>query len=200
MSGRRQQGFTLLEIMVAALITTIVVASAYTGLTSAAKNRQKIEARFDRFQEIQLSVRLLTQDLYQVQPRPVRDLVGQDQLPAIMTADSDNGIEMTVGGYNNPLNLRRSEQQRVGYEIEDNILYRVQWLVLDRTQASVPIRKKLLEDVLSMSIRFLDAQQDWKESWPPPAGSSIRQMPQAVEITVEIEDVGIIRRVVELAG
>lgn len=198
--ARPQRGFTLIEILVASFITAVILVLAYSTITAAARDRQRIESRFERFQSVQLAMRLITQDLSQIQPRPVRDLIGQGILPAIMTAESSNGIEMTIGGYSNPLQLPRSQQQRVGYEIEDDTLFRSQWLVLDRTQGSIPSRRKLLDGVLAITARFMDPQLEWKDTWPSPDGETSRTLPRAVEITVEFEDIGVIRRIVEVAG
>lgn len=198
---RRQRGFTLLEILVAAFITGLMLISAYTVIAKSGSHRQRIEARFDRLQEVQLAVRLMTKDIAQIQPRAVRDIIGQSQLPAVMTGDGDGGIEMTVGGYSNPLNLQRSQQQRVGYEIEEDSLYRVQWMVLDRTQGSVPIRRPLLDKVLNMNMRFMNRQLEWSNSWPQQTdGGNLQDLPVAIEFTIELEDFGIMRRVVEVAG
>lgn len=196
-----QRGFTLLEILVASFITGLMLITAYTTLAKSGSHKQRIEARFDRLQQVQLAMRLLTKDIGQIQPRAVRDIIGQSQLPAVMTGDSDGGIEMTVGGYNNPLNLQRSQQQRVGYEIEENTLYRVQWMVLDRTQGSIPIRRELLENVNSIAMRFMNRQLEWVTSWPPQNdGTNLQELPVAIEVTIEVEDFGVMRRVVEVAG
>lgn len=197
----RQRGFTLLEILVAAFITGLMLITAYTTIAKSGAHQQRIEARYDRMQEVQLAMRLLTKDIAQIQPRPVRDLVGQSQLSAVMTAESEGGIEMTVGGYSNPLNLQRSQQQRVAYQLEDDSLYRSQWLVLDRTQGSVPIRRQLLDGVTGLSVRFMNRQLEWTQSWPQSRdGPDLRSLPVAIEVTLETEDLGVMRRLVEVAG
>ncbi len=197
---QRQSGFTLVEVLIAWGIVAIILALAYQGISRAAGNRVSIEKRFDRFQEIQLAMRILSKDIAQLQPRPVRDLLGQGQLPSIMTGESNGGIELTVGGHRNPLNLARSEQQRVAYEIEEDKLFRSQWQVLDRTQGSLPIRRPLLEGVNAISVRFMNRQLEWQDSWPPPDSESFRDIPKAVEITLELDDMGLIRRVIEVVG
>ncbi len=197
----RQRGFTLLEILVAAFITGLMLITAYTTIAKSGTHKQRIEARYDRLQEIQLAMRLITKDIAQIQPRPVRDLVGQSQLSAVMTAESEGGIEMTVGGYGNPLNLQRSQQQRVAYQIEEDALYRSQWLVLDRTQGFIPIRRKLVENINAMSVRFMNRQLEWTDSWPQSRdGGNLQELPLAIEITIELEDFGTLRRIVEIAG
>lgn len=195
----RQRGFTLIEILVAFTITAIIMVAAGSGLSRISKNRVSLETRFDAMQKLQMAIRVLSRDIEQVQPRGVRDLVGQDQLAAVLTADSDAGMEMTVGGYSNPLKLPRSQLQRVGYELEDDILYRIHWPVLDRTQGTLPVRRKLLEGVLSMNARFMDVSGDWSQSWPAAGATDARSLPRAIEVTLDIENVGIIRRVIEVA-
>ena len=197
----RQRGFTLLEILVAAFITGLMLITAYSTIAKSGTHKQRIEARYDRLQEIQLAMRLITKDIAQIQPRPVRDLVGQSQLAAVMASESVGGLEMTVGGYSNPLNLRRSQQQRVAYQIEDDALYRSQWLVLDRTQGSIPIRRKLVNEINSMSVRFMNRQLEWSDSWPQSRDdTNLQDLPLAIEVTIELEDFGTLRRIVEVAG
>ncbi|MEM7083500.1 MAG: type II secretion system minor pseudopilin GspJ [Pseudomonadota bacterium] len=201
LNKQRQAGFTLIEIVVVVGLLAIVTALAWTAISQAGRNRVKLEARFEQLQEIQIAMQVITRDLAQIQPRPVRDLVGQGQLAAVMTAESEGGIEMTVGGYSNTLNLKRSQQQRVAYQIEDDTLYRSHWLVLDRTQGSVPVRRELIEGILSMNVRFMTRQLEWTESWPLSRdGAGLQDLPVAIEVTLESETMGIVRRIIEVAS
>jgi hypothetical protein len=53
-----------------------------------------------------------------------------------------------------------------------------------------------LKDVQSLKLRFMDEQRAWQDAWP--ALSSNRdapaKLPRAVEFTVELVDLGIVRR------
>ncbi|MFK8032467.1 MAG: type II secretion system minor pseudopilin GspJ [Gammaproteobacteria bacterium] len=199
--SKKQRGFTLLEILVAAFITGLMLITAYTTIAKSGSHKQRLEARYERLQEIQLAMRLLTIDIAQIQPRPVRDIIGQSQLAAVMTAESEGGIEMTVGGYKNPLNLQRSQQQRIGYELEEDKLFRSQWQVLDRTQGSLPFRRQLLTGVNSLTVRFMNRQLEWSNSWPQQRdGGNLQELPIAIEVTIEVEEFGVLRRIIEVAG
>jgi len=92
----------------------------------------------------------------------------------------------------------------VAYRLEDTKLKRDYWTVLDRTLAAEPVTTTLVDRVKSVHLRFMDAARAWHDEWPPLGGTagpdSARQRPIAVEITLELEDWGLIMRLVEVAG
>ncbi|MFK7886196.1 MAG: type II secretion system minor pseudopilin GspJ [Gammaproteobacteria bacterium] len=200
--ARRQRGFTLLEVLVASAIFAIIMTITVLAIRAAFENTGRLEENLDRFKEIQRAVQLMTRDLSQIQPRSVRDIIGNDRVPALTTGGDGGGIEMTTGGWNNPANLRRSVLQRVGYQIEDDTLYRVRWPVLDRTQGTIPLRRPVLEGILALQMRFFDERGDDSEDWPPLGGGGnsigFAARPRAVEFTFELEDYGVISRLVEV--
>ena len=153
--------------------------------------------RMDRLQAVQRTVRLLTEELQQLAPRPVRDEMGDDLGPALDT-DFQSGfaIELTHGGWNNPLVLPRSTLQRSAYRIEDDELVRYHWMVLDRTLSNLPNEIVLLDGVEELRFRFLQANGDWTELSVP---LGARQRPRAAEILLSLADEGEIRRIVEIA-
>lgn len=200
--GSAQRGFTLVEVLVASTIFAIVMSLAFTSIRGAARQRDAIKETMERFTQVQRAVQLMTRDLSQLQPRPVRDIIGNDRIPALTTGGDGGGIELTTGGWSNPAGLRRSVLQRVGYQVEEDTLYRVQWPVLDRTQSTLPTRRPLLEGIMQLQMRFFDLTGNDSEDWPPLGGvggvSGFAARPVAVEFTFELEDYGIISRLVEI--
>jgi general secretion pathway protein J len=157
----------------------------------------------DRLQAIQRTVRYLGGDLMQAVPRPVRDELGDGFLPAMRTdLGSIFALELTHGGWSNPAGLPRGTLQRSAYRLEDGELIRYHWTVLDRTFANKPIETVLLDDVESLLFRYLQANGEWIEQWPPlsvQGAASYRLRPRAVEIVLTLQDEGEIRRVFEVA-
>ncbi|MEO1573845.1 MAG: type II secretion system minor pseudopilin GspJ, partial [Pseudomonadota bacterium] len=198
-----QRGFTLIEVLVASVIFAVIMSVGFVALQNATGHRDAVDDTIERFAEIQRAVQLMSRDLSQVQPRSVRDLLGSDRVPALTTGTDGGGIEMTTGGWANPAGLSRSVLQRVGYQIEEDILYRVQWPVLDRTQGTLPTRRPVLEGVQGLQVRFFDSQGNDSEDWPPLSGggpgTSFGMRPRAVEFSFQLEDYGLITRLVELA-
>ena len=202
-AARRQRGFTLIEILVALAVFAILAALAYGALSQTLTSAELLNERMDRLQAVQRTVRLLTQDFMQLTPRPVRDELGDNFEPALQTSlISGFALEMTRGGWNNPIVLPRATLQRVAYRIEEDELIRYHWRVLDRTLANEPIGVTLLDGVDSIVFRFMQSNGDWTEQWPPqsaPGQLGLRTRPRAVELTITLEDEGEIIRLLEVA-
>jgi len=200
---RRQHAFTLIEVLVAMAIFAVLAAMAYGTLNQTLLSAEILNDRMDRLQALQRTVRMLTDDLQQLAPRPVRDELGGNFRPALDTGfQSGFAIEMTRGGWSNPIVLPRSTMQRAAYRLEDDELIRYQWNTLDRTISNEPVAVALINGVEGIQFRFFQENGEFTEQWPPlstqgPGGARLR--PRAVEITLLLEDVGEIVRLVEVA-
>lgn len=219
----RTHGFTLIELVVALFITAIMFAIGYGELEQALKSRQEVEQQSARMLAIQHAVRIIEQDFELLQPRPVRNLVGDGYLPALI-AGSSNGqlintagssaslgtatplVTFTRGGWTNPTGVQRSELQRVSYAVQNGTLVRAYWPVLDATLEDTVISRVLLDHVKGFSLRFMDAGHRWQTQWPATAlsanqqGMLLRSRPIAVEVTLDLDDWGVLVRDIEVAG
>jgi general secretion pathway protein J len=197
------RAFTLIEVLVSLAIFAILAALAYGALGQTLDSAELLNDRMDRLQAIQRTMRHLSEDFQQLSPRPIRDELG-DGFGAALDTDFQSGfaLELTHGGWSNPIVLPRSTLQRSAYRIEDDELIRYYWRVLDRTLSNEPLSVTLLDGVESIFFRFLQADGEWTEQWPPgnrPGGLGSRQRPRAVEIILTLTDEGEISRLVEVA-
>ena len=115
-------------------------------------------------------------------------------------------LSFTRGGWANPAGVPRSELQRVSYLLRDNKLIRQHLPVLDTTAATAVVERELLDQVEAVSFRFMDESLIWSATWPtsplqslPPA-TLLRARPVAVEVTIRLKDLGVITRIIEVAG
>jgi general secretion pathway protein J len=242
MAARRHHGFTLIELLVALFITAIMFAFGYRALDEAFKSRREVDQQSARLIAVQQALRTLEQDFELLQPRPVRNLIGDGYMPALVAPQnsavgglgtSSGGIGLsssspfgsgsalgsnsadgsttplvtfTRGGWTNPVGLQRSELQRVSYTLEKGVLMRQYYPVLDATEAALPVKRPLIDQVKNFSLRFMDAGHNWQNGWPPitsGAGTATiapRLRPVAVEVTIELEDWGVLVRHIEVAG
>ncbi len=77
----RQRGFTLIEIVIAVMITAILFAMAYGAINQAVGNRGRLQENSARLRAVQFAVRSMVQDFSQLTPRPVREPIGNDGNP-----------------------------------------------------------------------------------------------------------------------
>lgn len=202
----RARGFTLVEVLVAIFIFAIVSAIAMGGYNQLVKQSDIVDAGAARTRAVQQTMQRMNLDFTSLEPRPVRQPLGDGLVPALR-ADEKSGaaelVEFTHSGWSNPAGVPRSTLQRVAYRIEDNKLIREYWLALDRTMTSEPESAELLDGVKSLKFRFMDPNRTWHDQWPPLGYSPAEApwvRPIAVEITLELEDWGELKRLVEVSG
>jgi len=209
--GRRSKGFTLLEVLLAMAITAMIGAMAAAGLSAAINAASRHGEMVRRLGEVQTAIGWVVRDLRQSVNRPIVDARG-DKQPALVGGDDEARLlEFTHSGWDNARGQRRSSLQRVHYRLDaDRNLWRDHWLVLDRIDDEDHLQQvKLLSGVQSFKVQFLNGsassarQQtlggEWVEQWPVNKGD-LDKMPLAVQFDIDIDGIGMIRRVVGLAN
>lgn len=223
----RQQGFTLIEVMVAVAISLVIATLSYGFLSSAITAKDSSDEALVTVNQLETVFQLLATDLHHVVDRDLPSaavgLGSEDPAPAFMGGDSTNrGANYLLGdyvlrfardGWANPLQQPRSDLQRVGYRWFDGQLWRDYWPERNQPLDEEPTGQRLLiDDVKAIRIRFLpfSAKQvngaAWQNVWPPQeenqqaANGVDRTLPAAVEITLTMEEVGDVQRIISLPG
>jgi general secretion pathway protein J len=198
------RGFTLIELLVAMAISAVLAIMTYGGFQKIQAISISASAATGRINDVQMALRRLEQDLGQAAPRPVRDPVGDSYRPAVFGDEGQQyRLEFTRFGWANPLGLTRSTQERVAYYLDEDRLVRRHWLVLDGTLALEPVDTAILEGVGDFDIRFLGGSREWLPRWPPGGAegpAALRIRPLAIEITLDIDGMGTIVRLIEVRG
>lgn len=197
---KRQTGFTLLELLIASIIFAIMAIMAYGGLNNVILNSESSKLAMKRLQKVQQCIALLDRDFSQIIQRSIRDEFGVTQPYLTAGNNIDNLVEFTRGGRVNPASLLRSSMLRVAYRFDDTTLTRIQWQQLDRAQGAEPKKTDIIDDVESVTLRFLDDKGKWQDQWPPQNAVTINQQglitisPVALEIILHLSDWGEVRR------
>lgn len=204
--GSGVRGFTLIEVLLAMVITAFIALMAYQGLSAAVTAAEGLEAQTERLVDMQLPLAVLERDIRHAVARPITNEYGS-QDPAMSGGELEEYfIELTRRGRVNPGSAPRGDLQRVRYQLEGEQLWRESWGVLDRyTLDEAYQRTLLLDNVVRIRLAFLDSNSpgaptsrlggEWVENWQYPA-----QLPLAIDMSIELKDVGEIRRVFSIPG
>ncbi|WP_303902872.1 type II secretion system minor pseudopilin GspJ [Thiohalomonas denitrificans] len=195
---RKHRGFTLLELLVALGVFGVVAAMAFSGLRTVLDAREQTAQHAGRLAEVERTMLFLGRDVIQIVDRPIRDELG-DTRPALIGGEGHRALELTRSGWANPTGAQRSTLQRVAWELRDDNLFRSVWRVLDRAHDSEPYSVPMLREVRELTIRFLDADREWSDTWPPPQGNS-PALPLAISVSLELEDWGVVERLWMVPG
>ena len=164
---------------------------------------QWLEGHLERLSQLQIGMSLLQRDIEQAVKREIRDEFGDSQPAMYSGSFTDILLEFTRGGYPNPMALQRSGLQRVGYLLEEETLYRLTWPTLDRAQETEPRRSRLIDNIKSMELVFFDQQMRPHSEWPiknqETDNNPQNPLPKAIELTLELEKMGNIRRLFRVA-
>jgi general secretion pathway protein J len=189
----RQQGFTLLEVIVAVALFALVAALAYGGLDSVLSARAQLGEQAERLARLQFAVGQIERDVRAVAQRPVRDGFGQRQP---MLIGSSTGMELSRHGYGNALEAARAEIERAAYRRVDDRLQRLRWPVLDRAPGTLPEQVELLSGVTDFRLRYFARNGREYDRWPAPRSNEA--LPLRIELELEVEGIGTVRRLLEL--
>ena len=162
---------------------------AYSALANVFKSNEVITEQETKLKQLQRSMMFIERDLRQLVLRSRSSGYGQSPSPALDSGlDSEGVIEFTRAGNSNPTELPRSSLQRVRYTVDDEKLNRLSWNFVDHIDAE-PVKMLLLENVESLSFKFLDNKNNWLENW-----ASLTDIPIAIELTLEHKNWGEIVR------
>ncbi len=205
------RGFTLIEVLIAMAITLLILAGAFLTFNNLVSGLEVLRRASDHTHSLNRLWTFMSRDIRQFVNRPVRNEFGEQEPALWGGVQADDSLNLTRTGWHNPQQHLRSNMQRVRYLLEEGVLYRESYAVLDRTDRNEPRRVALLKDVLRFELSFLGTDAPlqpgaWDiEDWPLDWGVNARESglvgpPLAVAVTIEIDGFGDIRRLYEVPG
>lgn len=180
----KTKGFTLLEILVALFIFTIVAVIMAQVLHTVFVSQSSTEKRAGRLADLEIATLLFSHDLEQTINRPV---MNAKNIPEAAFIGTTNSITFTHGGLANPTGeIQRSTLQRCHYFLNKHEFMRQIWQTLDQTQTSQPLQRKLLDDVSDLRFEYLDSKGYFHNTWPPSESTKSAPLPRGVRMTLTL--------------
>ncbi len=121
---KSDQGFTLVEVLIAVFIFSLISVGTMTALTTALRGKAQMETKLEQIQQFEAARAIIKSDFENLILRQGRDALGGEEL-YVLSGGIDNLIAFTRNGVPNPAGLElRSELQRVAYVFESDALIR----------------------------------------------------------------------------
>ena len=187
MSLHRPRGFTLIELLVALFVLAILSVAGFRGLNAVMDARKAVEAETRKWQSLMFFFSRMEMDIALAVHRPVRDQRGEPQPEwvghSVPVTPDDGQLMLTRAGTDDEQSAQAGPQ-RIGYRLERDTIYLLRWMVLDQPANAKPKRYPLLEGVSEFGLRYMDANKQWNDVWPP-AGKT-EGIPVAVEVKLTL--------------
>lgn len=180
-AGPSEAGFTLIELLVALAIFALISVAGVMLLRSGSDTQIAVKKRLEKMALSHRLANSLEGDLAQAIARPVRNQAGEP-VPAFTQADAAVPgalFGFVRAGWSNFDATPRAGLQRVAYILEDGVLKRLSWPMLDGAAPSDAA--VLLENVTSARAEFRDDKGQWRTDW---SATDANAMPRAVALTV----------------
>lgn len=165
---RKFTGFTLLEILIALLIFSILSLILTSGLHTVIQTQSRAEVKAKRLRELQMALLILSRDIEQAIARPVTNAYGREEAAFVG--------ESTYFTFTHTGVLQRSR-----YEFHKKGLYRIVWPVLDVAAESKqrPSTRRLLNGVTALRFEYLGHDGHFTSEWQ---GLGDHPLPRAIRV------------------
>jgi general secretion pathway protein J len=172
-----QRGFTLIEVLLAIFIGSLLLTSVYGIFSSVSNAKNRLESEGESYHQVRIFFDRIGGELSSLRLIPVKQ---QAVLQSDRTLEGEPALEFTTELVS-PLLQQKGGVSRVRYELRRNdetaALYRSEQVLLADFAPSEAL--PFIEQLVDFQVRYYQNGQ-WQEQWP--AG----QPPEMLEITLEV--------------
>jgi general secretion pathway protein J len=183
-------GMTLIELLVALVIFAVLGVMGYRAASMAMDSRQRLAADMQRWRNIANLLQIVETDLTQFVDRPT-SVGGTAVATSLRLNRVDSGIELSFlkldGGGGRPA--------RRGYRFDGQQISQVRWPGTD--DVSTPQSYVVLENVVGLRFAVVGVDGQRYSVWPDTTSGSAAK-PAAIDVEMDLPDVGTIRRLVAM--
>jgi general secretion pathway protein J len=182
--NRPQQGFTLVEVLVAVSICSILLVTIYSVFTTMSGARTRVETEAEGYHQARIIFdrigREIRSSYVDPQAEKTRMRGGIDDRGVPFLALATTAGTPRQGGTGGVVLVRYELRQDAGEDSEKPALFRSE--TPDLAEGETPTTFRMASDIETLRVRFLH-DGEWRDEWPPDTGSG---PPQAVELTLSL--------------
>jgi general secretion pathway protein J len=199
------QGFTLLEILVAMAVFSLIGLASAGVISSVIESNDLSKQRISQLQALQRAMLTIERDIMQAMPRATR-IEGELNETVMVSGENvlsseADGIGFVRAGWHNPqLILPRSTLQAVGYRLQEGQLQRLYGNYVDNVIGYEPKIKTLLTGIEDFQITLLTNQEELEDRDKWLQEYTNKSLPLAISMTITSELFGTIERTFLLAN
>ncbi len=187
----RQQGFTLIEILIALAIFSIIALMTASAMHHILHTRNRIDKHSERLSVLQLALSRIEHDILQTVDRAVR---GNDMHMLAAFIGKSDYFELTRDGLINPRSReKRSNLERIAYVCSEDKLIRRNWVSLDNEDRSRYQDEILLNGLSHCHIAYLNHSlqilAEWREN-AVQVNQFKEPLPKAIQFDLIVKDWG----------
>lgn len=183
-------GMTLLELLIAVVIFSVLVAFSYRIVNVGVTSEQVTSIHAERLSAIQFAAHLMVRDIMQLQPRRTFRINMHEAHRSGLIIDNDS-IDFIRGGV---LSTRHASLERVRYIRDHDKIMRVSWAVFDGVAEENGKYSLILAGVRDMKVVIVDTYGIQHRRWP--VADNIT--PRYLELTITLNDVDTISRLIPI--
>ncbi|NBA96198.1 type II secretion system minor pseudopilin GspJ [Pseudomonas sp. R5(2019)] len=187
-----QRGFTLLELLIAMALFSLLGLAGYHLLERTMGLEQHITRQEQHLRQLQRALSLFERDLLHALPHALIDepsgrqaLIGQP-----------TRLRLMRGGWNNPLDQPRGDRLQVSHQWSSGLWLRTYYNPAKPDQPA--LEQHLLEGITLKRLQYIDQRGQRHPAWP--IGATPLSLPQAIELELDAPGFPAIRRVILLPG
>ena len=184
----RDAGFTLIEMLVALALTSMIAVAGSTLLVGTVRASDRLGKTTESVSKIELAHTLMRDDFANIQT-----LVGDAGRPDYT---SEPFVAFVRDGWSHPVpDDSRASLLAVAYQFRDGTLTRRAWLRPDPAADTPHVDRVIATGLSRMSARYFDGRE-----WLPEWNTGKEGMPAAIELTLEYSDKDALRELFLVGG
>lgn len=192
----KERGFSLIEVLVAMSITTILVVSVYFSFSNTIAGRSKIKEITERERKIYFTLELIRNDLKNVFLTTNRGVPEETHKTIFKSVEQDPVTHLTFASLNHVRmadGVKQCDQTEIEYYGEtidgENVLFRRESLWVDDFPEKGGNVYPVFSGFKKITFEYWNpSNKEWVNSWSSESADNLNALPPKIKITMLVKE------------